>query len=224
MGVMRIIDELTILYADFQDGGELQYEKWLKRECKQLHIASEGLTDVYNEVKPDILVVELGVPKSIELIKSIRKRGDSVSIIALTKYSTVEILQEVVELSLSSYLIKPVSYEQLKEGLRKATQRINYTGRIALPNQCQWDTRSKTLFHKKQVVRLTKREAKLFDLLVQKQGKFCSDTQILYSVWGDEFDKIVSNSSVRTLVKNLRKKLPEGLIANQYGRGYRLTV
>lgn len=222
--MMRSTYELTILYTDFQDGGELKYEQWLRNECKRLVIASDNIEHVYRETKPDILVTELGVPQSIALIQNIRQREDNVSIIALTKYSTVEILREVVELGLSSYLIKPVGQEQLREGLRKATQRVNYSGRITLPNHCQWDTKSKTLLHQNRVVRLTAREAKLFDLLVQKHGKFCSDTQILYSVWGDEFDKVVSNASVRTLVKNLRKKLPEGLIANQYGRGYRLTV
>jgi len=47
--------------------------------------------------------------------------------------------------------------------------------------------------------------------------------EIFFYVWGDEFEKIVTNSSIRTLIKNLRKKIPTELIKNQYGVGYKIN-
>jgi len=41
---------------------------------------------------------------------------------------------------------------------------------------------------------------------------------------GDDFDKSITKSSVRTLIKNLRRKLPKGLIENQYGVGYKIIA
>ncbi len=46
----------------------------------------------------------------------------------------------------------------------------------------------------------------------------------LFYVWEDEFDKTITNASIRTLVKNLRKKIPKDLIKNQYGVGYKLDI
>jgi len=59
--------------------------------------------------------------------------------------------------------------------------------------------------------------------LVEKNGAACCDDAIFFYVWGDEFDKTITNASIRTLVKNLRKKIPKDLIKNQYGVGYKIN-
>ncbi|HIC78645.1 MAG TPA: helix-turn-helix domain-containing protein, partial [Sulfurovum sp.] len=51
-----------------------------------------------------------------------------------------------------------------------------------------------------------------------------SNEDIFFHIWGDEFDKTIGLSSIRTLIKNLRKKLPDGFIENRYGLGYKITI
>ncbi|MBD3840616.1 MAG: helix-turn-helix domain-containing protein [Campylobacterales bacterium] len=41
-------------------------------------------------------------------------------------------------------------------------------------------------------------------------------------IQSDSFDKDFSIDSVKSIIKRLRKKLPEGLVENIYGQGYRL--
>ena len=165
------------------------------------------------------------IPKlnGINLAKKIRQIDDNVALIALTAHSDREILLDIVDLNFSSYLIKPVGRSDLMNALLKVSKKVDGGRNIPLPCDCSWDSKSKTLFCEERAVTLTKRESKLFELLVEKAGAPCSDDEIFFYVWGDEFNKVITNSSIRTLVKNLRKKIPHNLIKNQYGVGYKIN-
>ncbi|NEW60575.1 response regulator transcription factor [Sulfurovum sp. bin170] len=220
---MKKLENLTMLYIDFDNDERDKYLKVFRNYFKKVLVTSEDGFRIYNEEKPDIIIIELETPQSVELVKKIREKDDKIGLMALTNNSSIALLREIVELSFSSYLIKPVSDRQIEDELKKVSKKIDSIGKILLPLFCQWDIKSKTLFYKESVLFLTKRESTLFKLLVEKRGKFSTDDEILFAVWGDEFDKSITNSSIRTLVKNLRKKVPNGLIENQYGVGYKIS-
>jgi len=219
---MKKLQDLTMLYIDFDNRNRGEYLRLFKKYFREVIVTSKEDFELYNQEKPDIIVIELDISNSVEFIKRVRERDDKVILIALTKNSTIELLREIIELSFSSYLIKPVSYIQVENELSKVAKRIESIGKITLPLFCQWDIKSKTLFYKERPIFLTKKESKLFEILIAKRGEFCSDEEILFSIWGDEFHKSITNSSIRTLIKNLRKKVPDGLIENQYGVGYKI--
>lgn len=221
---MKKLNSSTLLYIDFKSKEREKYLSIFQRYFEEVFITQKNLLQYYNEYKPDIIVIDLLVPNTLEFIKRIREIDDKIIIIALTKDSTVKTLISIVELSFSSYLIKPITDEELRIELLKISKKINNKDRIVLPYFCQWDIKSKILFYKNEIISLTRRESKLFELLIKKKGKFCSDDEILYFVWSDDFESSVSKSSIRTLIKNLRKKLPKGLIENQYGVGYKLII
>ena len=221
---MKKLNSLTLLYIDFESEEREKYLSLFQRYLKEVVVTQKSLLQYYNEFHPDIIVIDLLVPNSLEFVKKVREIDDKVIIMALTKDSTVKTLMGIVELSFSSYLIKPIGDKELRDELLKISKKIDDKDRIELPYFCQWDIKSKILFHKDEVISLTRRESKLFELLIQKKGKFCSDDEILYYVWSDDFESSVSKSSIRTLIKNLRRKLPDGLIENQYGVGYKLVT
>ncbi len=221
---MKNLKNLTMLYIDFDNDEREKYLSLFRGYFRKVLVTCEDGFKIYNEEKPDIMIIELETSRSVELIKKIRKKDDKIALIALTGNSSIELLRDIIELSFSSYLIKPVSTNQIENELKKVLHKIDTIGKITLPLFCQWDIKSKTLFYRDSVVFLTKRELKLFELLVENRGKFCGDDEIMFSVWKDEFDKTITNSSIRTLVKNLRKKVPDGLIENQYGVGYKIII
>jgi DNA-binding response OmpR family regulator len=220
---MEKLKSLTMLYIDFNTPQRDNYLSVFRDYFKKVIVTYRDGFEIYSKERPDVIAIELETPRSVELIKKIREKDDKVGLMALTENSTIELLREIIELSFSSYLIKPVSSRQIEYELRKVSKKINSVGKITLPLFCQWDIKSKTLFYKDSTIFLTNRESKLFQLLVEKRGKFCGDDEILFFVWGDEFDKVITNSSIRTLIKNLRKKVPKGLIENQYGVGYKIS-
>ncbi len=221
---MKNLKNLTLLYIDFDDLERKKYISLFKEYFKDIFVTEKEPLKFYYDYKPDIVIVELLTPSAIDFVKKVREIDDKVILIAITRDSTVKTLMSVIELSFSSYMIKPIDRKILEDELIKLSKKIRDRDRIYLPYSCQWDIKSKTLFYKDEVVFLTKKESKLFELLIKKKGKFCSDDDILFFVWGDDFNKSITKSSVRTLIKNLRKKLPNGLIKNQYGVGYKIIA
>lgn len=224
---MKVLKNLNILYVEDEDAIIEKYTYFLEESCRTVFIAKDGeeAYRIYKENKIHLIIMDLLIPKlnGINLAKKIRKEDDSVALIALTAHSDREILLDIVDLNFSSYLIKPVGRTDLMQALLRVSKKVDGGRNIPLPCDCSWDGKSKTLFWNDATVTLTRRESKLFELLVEKAGNPCSDDEIFFYVWGDEFNKIVTNSSIRTLVKNLRKKIPADLIKNQYGVGYKIN-
>jgi len=224
---MKILKNLNILYVEDEENIIDKYAYFLEESFKEVFIARDGeeAYSIYQENKVHLIIMDLLIPKmsGIALAKKIRQEDDTVPIIALTAHSDREILLDIVDLNFSSYLIKPVLRSDLINALKKVSQKVDGSRSLPLPCNCSWDTKSRTLFYNDESIFLTKRELKLFELLVEKAGAPCSDDEIFFYVWGDEFDKVITNSSIRTLVKNLRKKIPSELIKNQYGVGYKIS-
>jgi len=224
---MNILKNLNILYVEDEETIIDKYAYFLEESCSKVYIARDGeeAYALYSENKIHLIIMDLLIPKlnGINLAKKIRKENDSIAMIALTAHSDREILLDIVELNFSSYLIKPVGRSDLMNALLKVSRKVDGGRNVPLPCNCAWDGKSKTLFHNDEAVTLTRRELKLFELLVEKAGSPCSDDEIFFYVWGNDFEKIITNSSIRTLVKNLRKKIPQELIKNQYGIGYKIN-
>jgi len=224
---MNILKNLNILYVEDEETIIEKYAYFLEESCSNVYIARDGeeAYTLYSQNKIHLIIMDLLIPKlnGISLAKKIRQEDDAVAMIALTAHSDREILLDIVELNFSSYLIKPVGRTDLMNALLKVSKKVDGGRNIPLPCDCAWDGKSKTLFHNDEAVTLTRRELKLFELLVEKAGSPCSDDEIFFYVWGDDFEKVVTNSSIRTLVKNLRKKIPQELIKNQYGIGYKIN-
>lgn len=224
---MKILKNLNILYVEDEESIIEKYSYFLEESCKELFIARDGeeAYQIYKDNKIHLIIMDLLIPKlsGIQLAKKIREEDNVVAMIALTAHSDREILLDIVELNFSSYLIKPILRSDLMGALEKISEKVDGGRTLPLPCDCSWDSKSKTLFCNDESIFLTRRESKLFELLVEKAGTPCSDDEIFFYVWGDQFEKIVTNSSIRTLVKNLRKKIPTELIKNQYGVGYKIN-
>jgi len=223
---VKALKNLNILYVEDEERIIEKYAYFLRELCHTLYIARDGeeAFRLYKEKKVHLIVMDFLIPKmnGMSLAKVIRAEDENIALIALTAHSDREILLDIVSLSFSAYLIKPVGRVDLMNALLKVAKKVEGGRNITLAYDCVWDNKSKTLFCSDESVILTKRELKLFELLVSKAGIPCNEDEIFFYVWGDEIDRTITNSSIRTLVKNLRKKIPKDLIKNQYGVGYKI--
>ncbi len=58
------------------------------------------------------------------------------------------------------------------------------------------------------------------ELLISNQNRVVTYEELQEYVWGDD---VMTDSALRSLVRNLRKKLPTDVIFNLSGVGYRLV-
>ena len=78
---------------------------------------------------------------------------------------------------------------------------------------------SKKLYNKNIELKLSKKELSLLELFIINRNKDITIEDIMSHCWSDIFIE-VSLDSVKSLVSNLRKKLPKDTILNVYGVGY----
>ncbi|WP_457746821.1 response regulator transcription factor [Sulfurimonas sp.] len=221
----------SILYVEDDEAVRSNYVAYLSRFFEEVYEAAdaESAYEIYKEKKPDILVVDIILPgrSGIDFLRDIREYDHSTRAIMLTALSDVETLVSASELKLTKYLIKPISRDELKEAFEMAVDEIvNYTTYsnrlIHIKESCYWDQdKEKLIYHDKEIF-LTRKERELLSLLFSNIHRVFKSEEIIFELWYD-FDNS-KISSLKTLVKTLRKKLPEGTIKNVFGIGYTIEL
>lgn len=86
------------------------------------------------ELKPDIILSDLKMPRmdGAEMIKALRERGNESEIIILSGYGEFEYARTAIEANVASYLLKPVSNEQLIDAVLKSCSRLEEKERSLL--------------------------------------------------------------------------------------------
>jgi len=230
---MRDLDAkaYTLLFVEDEELTRQNYTHFLERYFNKVYAAKDGeeAFGLYNKYKPHIMIVDINLPKynGLDLIRDIRKKDQSVKIIMLTAHSETKYLLEAAELKLTKYLIKPVSRDELSSALNMAIHeltsfRVSATMQINLGEGYIWESERKELFYKNSEVLLTNKERKVLTLLLTNPNTTLGYEDIIYDVWYDDYeDKL---DALKTIVKNLRRKLPEDSIKNVFSIGYKIEV
>lgn len=225
------VNSHSILFVEDEELIRKNYVSYLKRYYQNVYEASDGeeAYEVYKIKKPDILIVDINLPKlsGLELLSKIRESDFNTKAIVLTAHSDMNYLLKAAELKLTKYLIKPVDRIQLKEALNLVNLEIDKfeiksKKTIIFSNDYNWNYDYKELFFNNKTIELTPQEKKILELFFENINKTLSYDSIALKVWNEyEFYKI---DALKTTIKNLRRKLPKGLIVNIYGIGYKLVI
>ncbi len=184
----------------------------------------------YNLNTPDIILLDLTLPdgNGLDFLRTLRKEDLRTKVIVLTAHSDVETILAATDLKLTKYLIKPLKLEELNKALNEAIEElrnfhVEKSDSLKLPYGYIWDRKTKTLYKESKPVQLTNKQTALFELLSKSPNSPIPKEHIIHSLWEENsFESAATN--LKTLVKNLRKKVPEELIVSVYGVGYKLKT
>ncbi len=227
---MSNTNELTLLYIEDDEELRKQFMRVLKPKFKEIYEASDGLQALerYEQYSPDMMLVDINLPKidGLEVIEEIRKSDKTTPIAILSAYSDQAKLLRAMTFGLSEYLIKPVPHKKLLAllddmALMYKTQ-IEENNVIVLKSDYSWKKKEKMLCYGDETISLTKRERIFLEFMVEQVDDIVTFFSIENLIWEDEESEI-AYSSLSHLLKRLKKKLPEELIENIYGEGYRIT-
>ena len=227
---MRNTNELTLLYVEDDEELRKQFMRVLKPKFKEIYEASDGLQalEKYEQYSPDMMLVDINLPKidGLEVIEEIRKSDKTTPIVILSAYSDQAKLLRAMTLGLSEYLIKPVPHKKLLAllddmALMYKTQ-IEENNVIVLKSDYSWKKKERKLCYGDEIISLTKRERIFLEFMVKQVNNIVTFFSIENLIWENEESEI-AYSSLSHLLKRLKKKLPEELIENIYGEGYRIT-
>lgn len=217
---------LSILYAEDEEGIRENISDSLSYYVKEVYQASNGeeAFEIYLDKKPDIILSDIHMPilNGIEFVKKVRKIDRKIPIVMITAHTDKAYLLEAVELRMEKYIVKPIELEMLFEVFEKCLETLAFNRKIILEIDANYtyDYDKKELKYKNEIVLLNKKEISFFELLIKNQNRIVSYEELQDKVW---IDDIMTDSALRSLVRNLRKKLPTDIIFNLSGIGYRFV-
>ena len=185
----------------------------------------QQVASLIEEVDPHVVLLDLMLPGAdgIELMQDILAVRDT-PVIFLSAYSRDDLVAEAFEMGAADYIIKPFSPTELaarvKAALRnKSTQQgrqvppYRRSGRFAL-GDLAIDYAARTVTVAGRPVDLTRIEFDLLAELSANAGIPRTHEQLLRKVWGP--DKADDAQRLRTVIKNLRRKLGDSASSPNY--------
>lgn len=229
MKTNELIEDISILIVE--DEAELRdyLQEYLQIFFSKVYISKcgeEGLKQ-YLDKRPDIIISDINMPNldGLSMIKRIRENDNETDIIIMSAHSEQEKLLQAIELGLVTYMIKPINSQKLKDILFNAVDRLRSSKkRIYLSNDIFWDKTTSTLWNDKKQISLKEKELMLFELLCSKTDQAFTSEDIFYHLYGNQNNKKFSEHAITSFIKRLRAKLPQNLIQNEYGVGYKILL
>jgi two-component system response regulator TrcR len=183
--------------------------------------------DQYHLKKPDILVLDVMMPKKdgFTVAKEVREQDDEIPIIFLTAKSQTADVVEGFSIGGNDYLKKPFSVEELIVRIQNLLQRktLQQKAEAIHIGEYHFDFTRQELRFRESVQKLTHREAHLLFHLHKNRNAVLDRSLILKKLWGD--DDFFSARSMDVFISKLRKKLKDDAtieIVNVRGYGYKL--
>lgn len=173
---------------------------------------------------PDIALLDINLQKDkdgIETAIDIQKLED-IQIIFLTSATDEETMESaMLQANAENYLNKPFNRTHIKPALFKAQLKVKRPDKYNLGGNYEFELKTQKLFLNNQPIKLSKKEANFFALLVEAKGELVSFTTIQNIVWPNE---AVGDGAIRNLIYRLRNKLDKEFIETTPGYGCKLLV
>ncbi|SHI76216.1 response regulator [Propionispora hippei] len=179
-------------------------------------------------LKPDIMIVDLGLPDmdGKEVVLQVRE-WSQVPIIVLTARDQEQEKIEALDAGADDYVTKPFSMGELMARMRVCLRRMAQVedepvltcGGLAV------DLLQRTVTVDGREVKLTPTEYEIIKIMAQHAGRVLTHKQLLKAVWGNDYNN--DTHYIRVYIGQLRRKIEADSAQPRYiitesGVGYRL--
>ncbi|MGM0520442.1 MAG: response regulator transcription factor [Campylobacterota bacterium] len=185
--------------------------------------------EVYESNFINVILCDINLPKldGLEVVKRIRRDDFKTPIILISAYTDANTLFKAANSYVQGYIKKPIVLDDIQEVLEKISnyekKELNYKEHVKLTNKLFFDSLNFQIVVNNKRVDLTTKEHEFLKLLIKYNLKVVPYNIIEQVVWY-EHGTIMTSTSLRTLVKNLRKKLQYDVLENVSKIGYRLKL
>lgn len=220
----KILKRATLLIAEDDPIAIIPLSNTLKRYFQTVYTASDG-NEAYRyflDNPIDLILTDMRMPNrdGIALIQMVRTIKPHIPIIIMSAFQDSETLRKAIPLHVIDYLIKPIQIDEILElSLKSLTTQPMEA--IQLKNNIIVDISRKTVYKEDQFISLTKKEFELLQLLIENPHSILSKEQIENVLWNGH---IISDSSVKTLLKKLRDKIGDDSIITVKNLGYKIAI
>jgi len=172
--------------------------------------------DVY-----ELVVLDLGLPRKdgLEVLASLRRKGNSVPVLVLTARDAVPDRIKGLDSGADDYVVKPFDLDELGARIRALLRRrAGRADSVVEHGELTVNASTHQATFRGQDLALSAREFAVLEALIERPGAILSRAQLeerLYG-WGEE----VESNAVEVYIHSLRRKLGADFIRNVRGVGY----
>jgi two-component system, OmpR family, response regulator QseB len=171
----------------------------------------------------DVLLLDLSLPHrdGLELLRSLRARGDALPVLIITARDAVSDRVQGLDAGADDYLVKPFDLDELAARIRALLRRK--AGRTAPEIEhlgVRLDPATHQVHKDGREIVLSPREFALLQLLMERPGTILSRSQLEQRLYG--WDEEIESNAVEVHIHGLRRKLGADFIENVRGVGYRV--
>ena len=167
----------------------------------------------------DLLLFDVNIPNitGFELLKNIRQNNINIPIIFITSRHTADDVKIGFNSGCDDYIKKPFELSELQlriENIKRLRQIDNH-GQIKIDNDTFYNYEKKVIIRNNEEFNLSKIEAKILEYFLKNKNKTISIDEISVNNW--VYDEMPESTTIRTYIKNLRKKLNDETITTLKG-------
>ena len=179
-------------------------------------------------IKPDIIIIDLGLPDADgkEVVRNIREWSD-VPIIILTAREQEQEKIDTLDMGADDYITKPFGVGELMARMRVSLRRAAHSEDepVITCGDLAVDLAQRRVTVGGREIKLTPTEYDIIKALAQNAGKVMTHKQLLKHVWGNNYNE--DTHYIRVYISQLRRKIEENptqpkYIVTESGVGYRL--
>jgi two-component system response regulator QseB len=169
----------------------------------------------------DVVLLDLGLPQKdgIDVLRGLRKRGDSTPVIILTARDEIQHRIAGLDAGADDYIVKPFDLDEVMARMRSVLRRVAGRGDPSIRHgNLRLDPASRTVERDGTPVGLSAHEYAVLEALLQRPGAVLSRAQLEDRLYG--WDEQIGSNAVEVYIHGLRRKLGSEAIRTLRGVGY----
>ena len=222
-----MLDKCRVLYAEDEELIRNNMRDIFHLMFKEVYIAKDGkeALKLYEKELPDILILDIEMPyfTGLEVAKNVREINKNVPIIIATAYTDTKYFLLAIEHNITSYILKPIMMDSLKNALKKCQDQLSYIKNdvIRITRDVYYNIEDRSLHVKEKLVTLTNIEMLFLEYMLKNPNRVIGYEEFENNIWSEEG---MTGGAIRSLVRDLRKYLGKESIQNLSKVGYKLVI
>jgi len=181
----------------------------------------ELASKILKEEHIDLLILDINLGRDIDGIDFYKSLNKKFEVIYLTAYKDSKTISKAIETKPLGYLIKPHNERELLALLKLAEAKVaSHQKRLYLGDGYSFDRKENKLYLNEEFIKLSPKELKLLQLLLESKSNIVTFQTIEYELW----DVPPNPSTLRTLIYRLRNKLNHRFIKTENNQGIRFKI
>jgi len=231
----QLTKDLVVLYIEDDLQLRQQTTKMLANLFKNIDTAQNGKEgwEKYQEYYQDhdkyydlvISDIKMPIMDGVILSKKILDIHKKQIIVITSAHDESKYLIEFINMNINKFILKPFNLNTITTIFLELFETdSNILSNISIDEDYYWNQGLKKLYHLKEEVKLSYSEIEILNVLIKNRSKIFSNTDLLYVISTPNLSNELTEDTVKSAIKRLRKKLPKDTISNIYGQGYSIKL